>query len=172
MAGRTPGIVVSVDRERREVRVQIPGQTDGAGEYPIAEIEYPIGDKSEHTEIRILEGDRVWLDFINDDPRYPIITGFRARQADNEVGTRRWHHDNFSSEADTLYEVEAGERIHLKVGANQVIIENGVIRVSGSEQIILEAPQTTCTGNLSVQGNIDAAGTIMDAGGNSNHHSH
>ena len=28
------------------------------------------------------------------------------------------------------------------------------------------------TGNLHVDGNIDATGTVMDAGGNSNHHSH
>ena len=28
------------------------------------------------------------------------------------------------------------------------------------------------TGNVQVNGNIDATGTIMDAGGNSNHHSH
>lgn len=30
----------------------------------------------------------------------------------------------------------------------------------------------TIQGNVSVQGNISASGTIMDAGGNSNHHSH
>lgn len=66
--------------------------------------------------------------------------------------------------------------------------------------ITLDTPQTTCTGaltvdgmltykggmsgsggsgsaasiqgNVQVQGNIDASGTIMDGGGNSNHHSH
>lgn len=44
--------------------------------------------------------------------------------------------------------------------------------------VTLDTPETTCTGkmtvkgNVSVQGNIGASGTIMDAGGNSNHHSH
>ncbi|WP_322080229.1 phage baseplate assembly protein V [Burkholderia cenocepacia] len=30
----------------------------------------------------------------------------------------------------------------------------------------------TLTGNMKIDGNVDATGTIMDAGGNSNHHSH
>jgi phage baseplate assembly protein gpV len=30
----------------------------------------------------------------------------------------------------------------------------------------------TIQGNVQVDGNIDASGSIMDAGGNSNHHSH
>src|SRR5690606_39810837 len=97
---RTPGIVESVDRARREVRVRIPGMTDDAELQPLAEIEYPIGDKSEHTEIRILPGDRVWLAFINGDPRYPIITGYRTKHTGNEVGTRRFHHDAIETDAD------------------------------------------------------------------------
>lgn len=123
---RTPGIVHSVDRARREVRVRIPGMTDDAELQPLAEIEYPIGDKSEHTEIRILEGDRVWLAFINGDPRYPIITGYRTKHTGNEVGTRRWHHDNIESDADDSqvhtagadYSVTAGENIVHDAGAN------------------------------------------------------
>ena len=30
----------------------------------------------------------------------------------------------------------------------------------------------TITGNVKVEGNIDATGSIIDAGGNTNHHSH
>ena len=30
----------------------------------------------------------------------------------------------------------------------------------------------TIQGNVQVDGNVDASGTIMDGGGNSNHHSH
>lgn len=36
----------------------------------------------------------------------------------------------------------------------------------------LEIPQVTLNGNLQVNGNIAATGTILDAGGNSNHHTH
>ena len=105
---RWPAIVRSVDRARREVRVEIPGKTDGAEEWPIAEIEYPIGDKGSHTEIRIIEGDLVWVTFIGNDPRYPIITGSRLPHTGNEVGTRRWHHDNIETDADEAQTHTAG----------------------------------------------------------------
>ena len=36
----------------------------------------------------------------------------------------------------------------------------------------LEIPQVTLKGNLQVDGNIAATGTILDVGGNSNRHSH
>ena len=35
-----------------------------------------------------------------------------------------------------------------------------------------EAELHIVAGNVQVDGNIDASGSIMDAGGNSNHHSH
>ena len=118
MSGRWPAIVQEIDRGRREVRVEIPGVTDGAEELPIAEIEYPIGDKSEHTEIRFVVGDRVWVDFINGDPRWPIITGFRTKHTGNEVGWRRWHHDNIESEADTDQTHGAGNDFAMSAGSD------------------------------------------------------
>lgn len=50
----------------------------------------------------------------------------------------------------------------------------------GIETIVIEAkasidittPQVTIKGNVSVTGNINASGSIIDAGGNTNHHSH
>lgn len=131
---RMPGIVASVDRERREVRVEIPGVTDGAEELPIAEIEYPIGDNSEHTEIRIMPGDRVFLAFLNGDPRYPIITGYRPKQTGNEVGTRRWHHDNIETEADETQRHTAGESIELAVQSAQIKITPGEISLEVAGQ--------------------------------------
>ena len=62
MISRLPATVTSVDRARREVRIEIPGITDGADEMPIADIEYPIGDRSAQTEIRILPGDTVTVE--------------------------------------------------------------------------------------------------------------
>jgi phage baseplate assembly protein V len=38
--------------------------------------------------------------------------------------------------------------------------------------IMFEVPQLTLKGNLQVKGDIEASGTVIDAGGNSNHHSH
>lgn len=59
------------------------------------------------------------------------------------------------------------------------------ITVEAGEPVVVRAPsatldvlQVTLNGNLTVNGNVDvdgsitATGTIMDAGGNSNHHSH
>ena len=55
----------------------------------------------------------------------------------------------------------------------------GVISLQASQPVTVQAPavtldtpQTTLEGNLQVNGNVNATGTVMDAGGNSNHHSH
>lgn len=102
-----PGFIHSVDRNTRIVRVSIPGLTDGAEVMPEAQLLNPLGDKSEHTEIRLLPGDRVWLAFIGGDPRYPVIMGYRPKESDNVVGWRRWHHDNFQFDADGTFRVNA-----------------------------------------------------------------
>lgn len=180
MSRRTPGIVESVDRARREVRVRIPGMTDGAEVQPLAEIEYPIGDKSEHTEIRILPGDRVWLAFINDDPRYPIITGFRTKHTGNEVGTRRWHHDAIETDADetqkhtsgTTYRVEAGESVTILVGGTTILCENGKVTIT-TEEYVVDAPQSTFTGEVRVDGGVSVGNDVVtDAGISHNNHRH
>lgn len=118
---RWPAVVVSVDRPARQCVVSIPGITEGAGGL-VAEIEQNLGDRSEDTEIRIKAGDRVWVDFLAGDPRYPIITGFRARNASNMVGTRLWEHDNFIIAADKTITLLAGEQIRLEVGGSSITI--------------------------------------------------
>ena len=195
MPGRYPAIVKTYNQARRTCRVEIPGLTDGGDVLPEAEIEYPIGDKSRAgtnaTEIEITPGDTVWVAFIGGDPRYPIITGYRNPQAGNSADWRRWHHANMELLADTLMKLIAG---------GDVLIKSGTHVTVQAPSITLDAPQTTCTGkltvdglltykggmsgsggsgaaasiqgNVQVEGNISASGTIMDGGGNSNHHSH
>ena len=195
MPGRYPAIVKTYNQARRTCRVEIPGLTDGGDVLPEAEIEYPIGDKSRAgtnaTEIEITPGDTVWVAFIGGDPRYPIITGYRNPQAGNSADWRRWHHANMELLADTLMKLIAG---------GDVLIKSGTHVTVQAPSITLDAPQTTCTGkltvdglltykggmsgsggsgaaasiqgNVQVEGNINASGTIMDGGGNSNHHSH
>lgn len=53
------------------------------------------------------------------------------------------------------------------------------ITVEAGEPVVVKAPsatldilQVTLNGNLQVNGDVNATGRIMDAGGNSNHHSH
>lgn len=195
MPGRYPAIVKTYNQARRTCRIEIPGLTDGGDVLPEAEIEYPIGDKSRAgtntTEIEITPGDTVWVAFIGGDPRYPIITGYRNPQSGNSADWRRWHHANMELLADTLMKLIAG---------GDVLIKSGTHVTVQAPSITLDAPQTTCTGkltvnglltykggmagsggsgaaasiqgNVQVEGNINASGSVMDGGGNSNHHSH
>jgi len=190
MPGRYPAIVRSYNQSRRTCRIEILGLTDGGDVLPEAEIEYSIGDKSCSgqfaTEIEILPGDTVWIAFIGGDPRYPIITGYRNPQTSNSVDWRVWHHKNMKAFADILMQFIAG---------GDVLIQSGTKITLQAPQVVLDTPQTTLTGhesvagglaiagagagtatsitgNVQVSGNINATGTIMDAGGNSNHHSH
>ena len=124
-SGRWPAVVREYDGARRLCRVEITGLTDGAETLPNAEIEYPIGDKARGepaTEIEILPGDAVWVDFIGGDPRYPIITGYRNPGAGNDTGTRRWHH--------AAIELQADESITLKVGDSTITLTGGAITLN------------------------------------------
>lgn len=129
MPSKWPGVIAEVDRERREIRVSIPPFTDGASELPIAEIEYPIGDDSQNTEIRMVVGRPVWISFIADDPRRPIITGFRNPNTGNEVGTRRWNHDNFEINADENHTLNAGNAVVIDAGQTVTINAGDTIKL-------------------------------------------
>lgn len=98
MSNYTPGFVDSYDPEQKLARVRWDGIA-GASPLPQAMLLYGLGDKSEHTDIRILPGDRVWLDFVNGDPRHPIVLGFRPKETDSAVAWRRLHADNIELEA-------------------------------------------------------------------------
>lgn len=60
------------------------------------------------------------------------------------------------------------------VSATQVVImaPNVVIKAEGGSTTATMEGNFTLTGNLEVNGNIHATGTIIDEGGNTNHHSH
>ena len=193
LPGRYPATVRGYDAAARMCRVEIPGLTDGGDVLPLAEIEYSLGDKSRAganaTEVEITAGDTVWVAFIGGDARYPIITGYRNPQAGNSTGWRRWHHANMELLADALMNLIAQGDVLIKSGSHVTvqapsatvqaddthvtgnltvdgaIVGKGGLAVSGGSGVSVE-------GNIGVQGNIDASGTIMDGGGNSNHHSH
>lgn len=129
-----PAFVREVDRDRREIRVEVPPHTDGASEWPIAEMCYPIGDDSTNTEIRVVVNMPVWVAFRGGDERYPIIMGHRPINTGNEVGTRRWNHDNFELNADIDYTLNAGQTVNIKAGT-QILLEVGgsTITITGAE---------------------------------------
>ena len=49
---------------------------------------------------------------------------------------------------------------------------DGHVTLKTPAGVTADAPETRCTGNLTIDGNVTASGTIMDGSGNSNHHSH
>lgn len=184
LPARWPGVVESYEQATRTCRVSIPGVTDGANEFPIAQIEQAVGDKSEHTEVRILPGDRVWLAFEAGDPRFPIITGFRAKGVGNAADWRRWHHANVEIEFDAVARVnggsaglvmdaggtinmEAGTTVTVKSGATTVTIgSDGSVQIqctsltATADSVAINAASTTVSGTLSVAGAISSAAGV------------
>lgn len=143
MPGRYPAVIKSYDAIRRTCRVDITGLTTGGDVFPEAEIEYPVGDKSNHerwaTEIEFLPNDTVWVSFIGGDPRYPIITGYRNPRAGNRQGWRKWHHENIEMIADGQVIVTAGSEITLK-----------------APNVTINANKTRCTGDFHADGDVTA----------------
>ena len=109
------------------------------------------------------------------------------------------HHVRFDDGAEMEYD-RASHQLTVKGGIQKVVVEVGAdILLKAGSKVTVDVPETEITGNLLVKGkltyqggmagsgggtaaaitgnvqvtgNIDATGTIMDAGGNSNHHSH
>jgi len=150
-SNKHPGFIRIVDRDRREVRVEIPPFTDGAAELPIAEIEYPIGDDSQNTEIRLVAGRPVWIEFIAGDPRRPLITGYRNPNTGNVIGMRRWNHDNFEINADQVFTINAGAQIALVVGGTSLVLTPDAIAMIATA--------------LSIQAAVTIEGAVTQTGG-------
>ncbi len=152
MIGLMPAEVDSIDREARTARVRIPGLTDGATELPEAQFCNPVGDKSEHTEIRILPGDRVWLAFEGGDPRYPVIVGYRPRNQENGIDWRRFEHANFQFDADGTFIINAGRN---------VVINAAEARVNASEKATVTSPELLVdSANSKFTGAVEIAGPL------------
>jgi hypothetical protein len=149
MIGLMPAVVDSIDREARIARVRIPGLTDGATELPEAEFCNPVGDKSHHTEIRILPGDDVWLAFVGGDPRYPVIVGYRPRNQENGVDWRRFHHANFQFDADMQFVINAESVI---VNAKTVVANASEKATVVSPEVLVDSASSKFTGAVEVQG--------------------
>ncbi|MDD5272659.1 MAG: hypothetical protein PHU14_08075 [Methylovulum sp.] len=136
--GLYPGVIQAYDAAARQVRVSIDGITEGGDELPIAELKYPLGDKAKNTEIEILVGDTVWVNFLGGDARYPIIDSYRNPQAGNSTGLRYFHHAGITLSADET----------LTLSAKHIVI-------NGSESIKL-------TGATDINGNVTTEGTLKN----------
>lgn len=105
--GLHPAVVVSYNASEKTCEITLVGVTDGTQEKITAEIAFPIGDKSYHTDIRIMSGDTVWVEFMGGDMRHPIITHFRTKRAGNETAWRKLHHANIELKADGTLVLDA-----------------------------------------------------------------
>jgi len=52
------------------------------------------------------------------------------------------------------------------------IFTQGTVEIEAARMILLKTTEVRLIGNLEVEGNIHATGSIIDEGGNTNHHSH
>lgn len=136
MPGKYPAVVADYDQVTRTCKVSIPGITDGGDTLLIAEILYPLGDKSLisegkiSSEIEILVGDLIWVEFIGGDPRYPLIVGYRNPNTGNSANWRRWHHANIESVANGVMLHTAGDKILLTVGGSSIEITPSGIKLT------------------------------------------
>jgi hypothetical protein len=129
MYGKHPAVIASYDPVAKLCMVDIPGVTDG-GNSQEAELSFPVGDKSEHTDIRILPGDRCWVEFVGGDTRYPIITGFRPKHAGNVVDYRRFEHKHIESDADETQKHTAGTTYRIEaVDSATIICDDAFVKV-------------------------------------------
>jgi hypothetical protein len=154
----TPGVIRSYNRQRRTCRVWFKG-VEGASLLPEAEFCYPIGDESEDTEIRITENPRVWLAFINDDPRYPVIMGFRPKQAGNDTLWRRFHHENIhldaidgdvQVDATADIKIDAGVDVDIGAGDDVNIAAGDDVLITAEDQVAISGDTIVITGTTSV----------------------
>lgn len=129
-----------------------------------------------------------------------VCLGCRYSQRDPVpvAGAPDRHHIRFADGTTIDYDRRT-HRLAVHVVGETELISDGPVLVR-APAVTLDTPQTTCTGNVlvqgrltyqggmtgsggggvaaslegnvSVHGNIDATGSIMDAGGNSSHHSH
>ncbi|POA21524.1 phage baseplate assembly protein V [Pseudomonas sp. FW300-N1A1] len=106
----------------------------------------------------------------------PGLYGNAGAPPDNRDHVEAWYFDDGGS---LIYDWQAGSYsidlpngscATIKVGESLFEVTPDQVRVAASQ--IALAGEVTIDGSLNVSGDINGAGTIMDAGGNSNHHSH
>jgi phage baseplate assembly protein V len=189
------GFVTAVDAATHRVRVRLPDLDDLETWWLPVLVARTHRDRFEHLPD---VGEHVALLL---DPRGEegVVLGALYSARDPSPGgspdiTRATFADGTTVEYD-----RAAHRLLVSVRGPVTIIADGAVQVQ-APSVTLDTPSTTCTGNTLIQGrltvqggisvsggggaaasisghvhvdgNIDASGSVMDGGGNSNHHSH
>lgn len=154
LLGKYPGVVVSYDGDARTCRVNVPGITD-SDVFPEAVFCNPLGDAPGETEIRIVGGSLVWVEFEAGDPRFPIIVGYRTPRAGNPVGWRRFQHQNIQLIAEDTYLIT--------VGATAITVTDGLMNVEGADLHV--SGNITSQKSITALINVVAGQNVADQGG-------
>lgn len=162
------GIVSALDYQTCRIRVRLDSR-DGVESYWLHVLQRNtqgtqrrplMPELNEQVAVLIDEDgvDGVWLGGIYSSAEPPPVV-----DADTDLV-------RFSDGTQVAYDRAAGQLQVLCVGA--IGIEAAGPVTVKAPAVTLDTPSTTLQGSLQVNGNVSATGTVMDAGGNSNHHSH
>ena len=191
------GTVSAIDAKACRVRVRLPDYDNLRTAWlPVLQLKtlrdkhYHLPDIGEHVV--------VLLDGRGEDG---VVLGAIFSDADPApVASVDKHHVRFGDGAEVDYD-RASHQLTVKGGIQKVVVEVGAeILLKAATKVTVDAPESEFTGNVKVQekltvaggmaiaggtgataaitgnvkveGNVDATGSIIDAGGNTNHHSH
>jgi len=189
------GTVSAVDEKTMRVRVRLPDLDNLRTDWlPVgvrkskADKDYWLPDVGEHVAV-LLDG--------RGEDGVVICAIFSEADAVPVASRDKWHR-RFADGTTLDYDRKAHQLTVNCVGGITVVAAGQVLVQAPS--VTLDTPSTTCTGDLLVQGkltyqggmagsggggaaatiqgnvqvdgNVNASGTVMDGGGNSNHHSH
>lgn len=110
--GFYPAKILSYNREKRRCMVHIEPFTRGDENGIEAQLAYSIADNDIRTEVKLTEGQEVWVFFEAGDLSCPVVSYSRGHGEGAEVGTRRIEQDKI--------ELIANESIKLIVGGKQI----------------------------------------------------
>jgi phage baseplate assembly protein V len=187
------GKVVAVDETSARVRVQLD-DCDGMVTYWL-QIAVPKSQNDKFYWIPDI-GEQVLCAFLEHGLEHGFVIGALYNEKDKvPVGNKDKYFIRFQDGTEIEYDrathrlrADVKGDVELKTTGRADIDCNGQIYIKSTTNITIQAPSINMKGgspaegwfegnfrligNLEVQGNIYAAGSIIDEGGNTNHHSH
>lgn len=145
--GHYPAKILSYNREKRRCMVSIEPFTRGDDNGIEAQLAYSIADDDLKTEVKLTEGQEVWVFFEAGDLSRPVVAYSRCHGAGAEVGTRRIEQDKI--------ELIANESIKLIVGGKQIELTTSEATISA---------KTTVKDALDVDDTVTAKVDVIAAG--------
>ena len=169
------GQVLAIDTTTARVRVQAGPITSGWLPFVTLRAGH---DRSWHPPE---PGEQVLLVAPGGELNQAVVVGSIYRQAhpapaDSIDISRTVYKDGAVAEYDRAQHhwrlsVPEGGHIRFEIGGTVLeLTAEGVTLTTA--KLVVDAPDSTFTGNIKSSGNINAAGSVIDGGGNTNHHSH